>query len=157
MDVSFFQDRGPRLSWEITFERNSPYPLLLTRIVDMASTITRLSTRRLLILAILVMEDDTAMPSLDPRPGGALMVVIHDPSNTLLPLAHPVRVGHLLPFRGARIFEEASIFGDEPEVGNPLEELVELLWLAAGHDINNVLLVSEDVVQDVKCALSRLA
>ena len=95
-----------------TFDWDRPNPLTCASLVDVASTITSLTTCAIKILSILVVENQTTMASLDPGARCSLLMISHDALDRVFPLTHLLSISQLEPLSGARILYKASILGN---------------------------------------------
>jgi hypothetical protein len=119
----------------------------------MACAVSSLTACCFLILAALGVENDAAMSGLNPRSGSAFKVVLHNAFDRLLPCAHLVGISHLNPLQRASLLQEAAILGDKSQARHSLEKPVEFFWLTAGHHIDSVALIGENVGQYIKNTL----
>jgi hypothetical protein len=81
------------------------------------------------------------------------LIVCHDSFNRFFPSSHLLSVRHLFPSRVPELFEKATIFGDEAEVGDTLKQSIEFFRLSTRHHVDNIPLVDKQVIQDVNRAL----
>lgn len=115
----------------------------------MTRTIASLSTRALLVLTLLVIEDDTTMLLINPGSWSTLLIILHDTLDRFFPSAHLLQIGLLSPFGGLECLEEAAVLSDETDIGNTLEDTVKFLRRATRHHIHNVAVVHKKVVEDI--------
>jgi hypothetical protein len=115
----------------------------------MTRTIAGLSTRALLVLTLLVIEDDTTMLLINPGSWSTLLIILHNTLDRFFPSAHLFQIGLLSPFGGLECLEEAAVLSDETDVGNTLEDTVKFLRSATRHYIHNVAVVHKKVVEDI--------
>ena len=123
----------------------------------MTSTVSRLSCGSFIVFSILIMEYKRAVPRFNPAAWSTLLIICHDLSNGLLPAPHLSGIRHLGPFACHELFDETTIFSDQPEVSNAVEEWVQLVRHATTHDVNNISFILEKVVQDVQRSLTSVS
>lgn len=140
-----------------TLDGDGPHALSLEAVVDVRCAVTRLATGTLGILSLLVVEDDAAVPSLDPGARRAFLVVAHHSFNVIFPLAHLFAIGHFRPLAGVGVLEKAAILGNESQVGHAHKELVKLLGLPGRHDVDNVAIVNDQIIENIEGTLGELA